>query len=63
VAPSQTNFLFVELRAEALPVYEALLRRGVITRTLGGLPRHLRISIGLPDENARLLHALHEVLR
>jgi histidinol-phosphate aminotransferase len=63
VAPSQTNFLFVELQREAVPVYEALLRKGVITRTLGGLPRHLRISVGLPDENTRLLHALREVLR
>ena len=63
VAPSQTNFLFVELPTEAGPVYEALLRGGVITRTLGGLPRHLRVSVGLPDENARLLHGLREVLR
>jgi histidinol-phosphate aminotransferase len=63
VAPSQTNFLFVELPTDAAPVYESLLRRGVIVRTLSGLPRHLRISVGLPNENAKLLTALREVLR
>jgi histidinol-phosphate aminotransferase len=63
VAPSQTNFVLVQLPTEAEPIYEALLRNGVITRTLGGLPRQLRISIGLPAENAKLLHALREVLR
>lgn len=63
VAPSQANFLFVELPTSADRVYEALLRRGVIVRTLSGLPRHLRISIGLPDDNVKLLSALREVLR
>lgn len=63
VAPSQANFLFVELPTSAAPVYEALLRRGVIVRTLAGSPHHLRISVGLPDDNARLVSALREVLR
>jgi histidinol-phosphate aminotransferase len=63
VAPSQANFLFVELPTPAEPVYATLLRAGVITRTLPGLPRHLRISVGLPEENDRLLHALRGVLR
>jgi histidinol-phosphate aminotransferase len=62
VAPSQTNFVLAQLPADAMPVYDALLRKGVITRTLGDLPRQLRISVGLPAENARLLHALREVL-
>ncbi len=63
VAPSQTNFVLVQLPTDAEPVYEALLRKGVITRTLGGLPRALRVSVGLPEENAKLLRALREVLR
>jgi histidinol-phosphate aminotransferase len=61
-APSQTNFVFVELPTEAAPIYQSLLCKGVITRTLGGLPRHLRISVGMPDENARLVRALREAL-
>jgi histidinol-phosphate aminotransferase len=62
VAPSQTNFLCVELARDAAAVFQALLERGVIVRTIGPMPRHLRISVGLPDENTRLLHALREVL-
>jgi histidinol-phosphate aminotransferase len=40
------------------------LRRGVIVRPVGnyGLPNHLRISIGLEEENARLISALEDIL-
>ena len=39
-----------------LAVYDALLRRGVIVRPMDGygLPEHLRVTIGLPEENAAL---------
>ena len=62
VAPSQANFVLVELAGAAAPVYEALLRRGVIVRTLAGLPHKLRISVGLAEENTKLLTALRECL-
>lgn len=64
VVPSVGNFLLVDLGREAMPLFEALLREGVIVRPVGnyGLPRHLRISIGLPAENDRLLAALGRVL-
>ena len=74
VAPSQANFLCVELPANAPglhggaagtdpgALYQALLRKGVIVRPIGVLPRHLRISVGLPEENERLLAALRELL-
>jgi len=60
VLPSAGNFLCVDLGMEAAPVYEALLDAGVITRPIAGygLPQHLRISIGLPEENDRLLEQL-----
>lgn len=60
--PSTANFLLVDLgsaqRAEALNA--ALLARGVIVRPARafGAPTSLRITIGLPHENARLLAAL-----
>ncbi|WP_263145533.1 histidinol-phosphate transaminase [Pseudomonas sp. RIT-PI-AD] len=62
--PSRGNFLAVDVGREAAPVYQALLREGVIVRPVGGygMPRHLRISIGLPEENARCLEALAKVL-
>lgn len=65
VYPSAGNFVLVDLHRDAPPVYEALLRRGVIVRPLrpSGLLRHVRISISTAEENARVLKALDEVLR
>ncbi len=62
--PSVGNFITLDLGRPAGPVDQALLRRGVITRPLAnyGLPRHLRVSVGLPEENRRFLAALGEVL-
>ena len=61
IYPSQGNFIFVDVGRPSLPVYEALLRKGVIVRPIGG-PRHFRVSVGLPEENARFVRALSEVL-
>ncbi len=62
--PSVGNFISVDTGRDAGPVYEALLREGVIVRPVGnyGMPRHLRVSVGLPQENSRALAALAEVL-
>jgi histidinol-phosphate aminotransferase len=42
----------------------SLLKRGIIVRPVGnyGLPQWLRISIGLPEENAIFINALREIL-
>jgi histidinol-phosphate aminotransferase len=63
--PSAANFLLVELGADrARPAYEALLARGVIVRPARafGAPGALRITVGWPEENERLLAALADVL-
>lgn len=62
--PSVGNFVTVDLGQPAGPVDQALLREGVICRPVAnyGLPMHLRISIGLADENDRMLAALARVL-
>ena len=62
--PSHTNFVLVRV-GDAARVNGELLRRGVIVRSVAGdgLPEHLRVSIGLPQENARLLDALKAVLQ
>jgi histidinol-phosphate aminotransferase len=62
VAPSQANFVLVDVGRPARPVYEALLRLGVIVRPFGNLPTSLRITIGTQRENARLIASLREVL-
>nr|WP_237332859.1 histidinol-phosphate transaminase [Zobellella iuensis] len=62
--PSRANFITLDLQRDAGPVYEALLREGVIVRPIAGygLPTCLRISIGLEHENQRCLDALAKVL-
>ncbi len=62
--PSAANFLCIDLARAAAPVYEALLRRGVIVRPVAnyGMPNHLRVSVGRPEENERFLKALESVM-
>lgn len=62
--PSAGNFITVHFDQDAGPLYQALLREGVIVRPVAnyGMPKSLRISIGLPAENARFLDALKKVL-
>jgi len=62
--PSVGNFLAIDLGRDAMPVYEALLREGVIVRPVGvyEMPNHLRVTIGLPVENVRFIQALKTVL-
>jgi len=59
VAASDANFLWVETRRPAVEVYGALAARGVLVRsfhTTGGrLAHRIRITVGLPEENDRLL--------
>jgi histidinol-phosphate aminotransferase len=61
--PSYGNFVLVKV-GPAARVYHELLKRGVIVRPVAnyGLPEWLRVSIGLPQENAKFLAALPEAL-
>ncbi len=62
--PSSGNFVSVDMKQAALPIYEALLRKGVIVRPVANyeMPNHLRISIGTERENKICVNALREVL-
>ncbi len=62
--PSQANFVLADFGKPGQPIYEALLRRGFITRTVAnyGLPTCLRISTGTEEQNRGLISALEEVL-
>lgn len=61
--PSYGNFVTIDV-GDGPNVFQALLKRGVIVRPIVGyeLPRHLRVTIGLPQENARFLASLSEAL-
>lgn len=65
--PSFGNFVLVRVGNDAdagARVNLALLKQGIIVRPVGnyGLPQWLRISIGLPEENAAFLAALKDIL-
>jgi histidinol-phosphate aminotransferase len=62
--PSQANFILVDLGRPAAEVAERLLARGVIIRpgAMWRLPTWARVTIGIPEENARLVEALSAVL-
>jgi histidinol-phosphate aminotransferase len=61
--PSHANFLLVEV-GDAGRIYQRLLQQGIIVRPVANyaLPLHLRVTIGLPEENQRFLAALRAAL-
>lgn len=64
VAPSQANFILLDLQRPGRAVYEALLHEGVIVRPMPApLESSVRITIGKPAENERFLYSLRRVLR
>jgi histidinol-phosphate aminotransferase len=60
--PSVGNFISVDIGRPAAPLYEALLREGVIVRPVAnyGMPNHLRVTVGTGEENVRFLTALQK---
>jgi histidinol-phosphate aminotransferase len=61
---SAGNFVAVDTGQDAALVYERLLQEGVIVRPVAnyGMPDHLRVTVGLADENGRFLNAMEKVL-
>jgi len=65
--PSFGNFVLVKVGNDdgaGARVNLALLQQGVIVRPVGnyGLPQWLRVSIGLPEENAAFIEALKKIM-
>ncbi|HSM69486.1 MAG TPA: aminotransferase class I/II-fold pyridoxal phosphate-dependent enzyme, partial [Xanthomonadales bacterium] len=58
--PSAGNFVLVDLARPSGPVYEFLLRKGIIVRPVGnyGLPNHVRITVGTAGQNEQVLAGL-----
>ena len=57
---SHANFIFADIGPEANEVCDELLHEGVIVRPLGwmGFPEAIRISVGIAEENDKLLSVL-----
>lgn len=62
--PSRANFILVDVGRSAADIYQKLLHEGVIVRPLTpfGMETALRITIGTPEENRKLVKALQRVL-
>ncbi|MCC7534562.1 MAG: histidinol-phosphate transaminase [Deltaproteobacteria bacterium] len=63
VAPSQANFVLVDVARSGQDVYEQMLRLGVIVRPMPPpIASWLRITIGTEAENQRMIDALRRAL-
>jgi histidinol-phosphate aminotransferase len=66
--PTHANFFLVKVGGQygfdGQSLYERLLREGVIIRSMRsyGLPEYVRVSVGLPEENERLVATLARVV-
>ncbi len=62
--PSRANFILVDVGRNAADIFQKLLHAGVIVRSLTafGMENTLRITVGTPEENRRLVKALRTVL-
>lgn len=61
--PSVANFILVRV-GDGLRVFDALQQRGVIVRPVKSyaMPEWIRVTVGTPDQNERLLTSLADVL-
>jgi histidinol-phosphate aminotransferase len=64
VYPSLANFVLIDCGRPSTPIYDQLLRRGVIVRPMAawGLPNHLRVSVAAHHDMPRVIDALNAVL-
>src|SRR5215468_5972210 len=62
--PSRANFILVDVARSGSDVFQRLLKEGVIVRPMSsfGMETTLRVTIGTPEENRRLVKALKKVL-
>src|SRR5499427_8697984 len=62
--PSRANFILVDVGRSGSDVFQRLLKEGVIVRPMSsfGMETTLRVTIGTPEENRRLVKALKKVL-
>lgn len=63
--PSHTNFFLIDVRGDATALYDAMLYKGVIVRSMKayGFPEFIRITVGTEAENKRFVASLGECMR
>ena len=62
--PSETNFIFIDVKEDSIAVFEKLLKKGVIIRPgkIYGCPNFIRVTIGNAYENKRFIQVIREVM-
>lgn len=63
--PSQADFLLINTKKPAEETYEKLLKRGILLKKWGRLLQYencFRVTVGLPEMNAKLIKALREIM-
>ena len=62
--PSQTNFILIDVKVNAETLYLAMLKKGVIVRSMAsyGFSDCIRVNVGTESENEKFLLALAECL-
>jgi len=62
--PTEANFVFIDLKEDSRPIFEKLLRKGVIVRQgkTWDCPNFIRVTIGTAYENKRFIQAIREVM-
>lgn len=66
VYPSESNFFLVEVPLEPRVIFDDVYAQGILIRDVSSYPmlsKCLRISVGTPEENDRLLSALRTSLK
>ncbi|WP_424766056.1 histidinol-phosphate transaminase [Paenibacillus sp. sgz302251] len=62
--PAYGNFVMVDVKRPSPEVFDALLRRGIISRSRWTYyPNHIRISVGTMEQNEKFIAALEQVLQ
>jgi histidinol-phosphate aminotransferase len=64
VFPSLANFVLIDCGRPSPPIYDQLLRKGVIVRPMAawGLPTCIRVSVGREVDMPRVIATLNDVL-
>jgi histidinol-phosphate aminotransferase len=62
--PSVANFVMVDTGKDSRELFDQLLKQGIITRTgdIFGMLNWLRVSTGKPEQNARFIDNLRQIL-
>jgi len=61
--PTETNFIFIDLKKDSKDIFEKLLKKGVIIRPgeTWGCPNFIRVTIRTAYENEKFIKALKEI--